>query len=97
MKIAKLEKKAKIHVHLNCYSLHSLYSNFKVREQIAKDCNNTSKCPDSQKHHNHQANNTLLAVPRYDDLLGDQNNEDETEHGQALVSLQDSWWTEMAC
>lgn len=81
MKIAKLEKKAKVRVHLNCYSSHSLYSNFKVREQIAKDCNNTSKRPDSRKRHNHQANNTLLAVPCYDNLLGDQNNEDETECG----------------
>jgi hypothetical protein len=68
----------------------------KVGEQIAKDHDATSKHPSTRKRHNHQANNTLLTVPRYADLLADRNNEDETERGRALVSSQDSWRSEMA-
>jgi hypothetical protein len=38
----------------------------------------------------------LLAVPRYRDLLDDQENEDESERGRALVLLSAGWRTEMA-
>jgi hypothetical protein len=38
----------------------------------------------------------LLAVPRYRDLLDDQDNEDERGHGRALVSSSVGWRTEMA-
>ncbi|KAJ6600729.1 hypothetical protein B0H10DRAFT_1958675 [Mycena sp. CBHHK59/15] len=38
----------------------------------------------------------LLAVPRYRDLLDDQHDEDESEHGRALVSSKISWRTELA-
>jgi hypothetical protein len=38
----------------------------------------------------------LLAVPRYRDLLDDQEDEDETERGRALVSSSAGWRTEMA-
>jgi hypothetical protein len=35
-------------------------------------------------------------VPRYSDLLEDQNNEDEDEHGQLLVTTMEGWRTNMA-
>lgn len=44
----------------------------------------------------HKSVETLLAVPRYSDLLADQDNEDEDEHGQMLVSNRAGWRTEMA-
>lgn len=44
----------------------------------------------------HESTATLLAVPRYCDLLGDQDNEDEDERGRMLVNSTDGWRTEMA-
>lgn len=44
----------------------------------------------------HQSTATLLAVPQYCDLLGNQEDEDEAERGQLLVSSRAGWWTEMA-
>lgn len=38
----------------------------------------------------------LLAVPRYCDLLGDQEDEDEDERGRMLVSSKQGWRTDMA-
>ena len=39
---------------------------------------------------------TLLAVPRYSDLLEDQYHEDKSEQGRALVSSAGGWRVEMA-
>ena len=39
---------------------------------------------------------TLLAVPCYSDLLGDQDNEDKTERSQSLIMSRPGWRTEMA-
>jgi hypothetical protein len=44
----------------------------------------------------HKSTDTLLAVPCYSDLLGDQDDEDETERGQSLVTSRQGWRTEMA-
>lgn len=44
----------------------------------------------------HDSTATLLAVPRYCDLLGDLDAEDETERGRMLVNSADGWRTEMA-
>ena len=44
----------------------------------------------------HRSTETLLSVPQYSDLLGDQDNEDETERGQLLMASRESWWTGMA-
>jgi hypothetical protein len=43
----------------------------------------------------HKSTDTLLAVPCYSDLLGDQDDEDETERGQSLVMSRQGWRTEM--
>ncbi|KAJ6587810.1 ribonuclease H-like domain-containing protein [Mycena sp. CBHHK59/15] len=45
---------------------------------------------------NHKSTATLLSVPRYRDLLGDQDDEDPTERGRALVSSVVGWRTQMA-
>ncbi|KIM71269.1 hypothetical protein PILCRDRAFT_93951, partial [Piloderma croceum F 1598] len=44
----------------------------------------------------HKSTDTLLAVPRYSDLLDDQDHENESERGQLLVSSRQGWRTEMA-
>jgi hypothetical protein len=44
----------------------------------------------------HKSTATLLAIPWYSDLLDDQNDEDNDEHGRLLVSSRQSWHTEMA-
>ena len=38
---------------------------------------------------------TLLAVPCYSDLLGDQDDEDETECGRLLVTSRQGWHTKI--
>ncbi|KAJ6543312.1 hypothetical protein B0H10DRAFT_1970455 [Mycena sp. CBHHK59/15] len=47
-------------------------------------------------HKNHKSTATLLSVPRYRDLLGDQDDEDPTECGRVLVSSVVGWRTQMA-
>jgi len=44
----------------------------------------------------HKSTDTLLAVPRYSNLLDDQDHEDESERGRLLVSSKQGWRTEMA-
>jgi len=44
----------------------------------------------------HKSTGTLLDVPRYSDLLEDQNNEDENERGRLLITTREGWRTDMA-
>ncbi|KZP27364.1 hypothetical protein FIBSPDRAFT_948639 [Athelia psychrophila] len=44
----------------------------------------------------HASTAILLAVPRYSDLLADQEDEDDTERGRLLVNSTEGWRTEMA-
>jgi hypothetical protein len=44
----------------------------------------------------HKSTVTLLAVPRYSDLLNDQDDEDESERGRVLINSKQGWRTEMA-
>ncbi|KIM89547.1 hypothetical protein PILCRDRAFT_812394 [Piloderma croceum F 1598] len=44
----------------------------------------------------HKSTDTLLVVPRYSDLLDDQDDEDESERGRLLVSSSQCWRAEMA-
>ena len=48
------------------------------------------------KRQNHSSTASLLEVPRYPDLLEDQDNDDESERGRALVMGAAGWQTEMA-
>ena len=43
----------------------------------------------------HKLKDTLLAIPHYSDLLGDQDDEDETERGWSLIMSRQGWHTEM--
>jgi hypothetical protein len=53
--------------------------------------------PSHTKCKNHKSTGiNLLAVPHYSDLLDDMDAEDESEHGQALVTSEAGWRTEMA-
>ena len=56
-------------------------------EGLAKNC---GKCA------NHKSTCTLLEVPRYSDLLDDQDDKDETERGRLLVNSAKGFRTEMA-
>ena len=44
----------------------------------------------------HKSTATLLTVPRYSDLLDDQDDEDESERGRVLINSIQGWRTEMA-
>ncbi|KAJ6603907.1 hypothetical protein B0H10DRAFT_2314556 [Mycena sp. CBHHK59/15] len=48
-----------------------------------------------EKRKNHKSVEKLLAVPRYRDLLEDQDNEEEGERGRALVSSVAGWRTDL--
>jgi hypothetical protein len=45
---------------------------------------------------NHWSTSTILDIPTYSNLLDDQDNKDETKHGQLLVRSAKGWQTEMA-
>ncbi|KAJ6467375.1 ribonuclease H-like domain-containing protein [Mycena sanguinolenta] len=45
---------------------------------------------------NHKSIETLLSVPRYRDLLEDQDDEDPSERGHALVASPETWRTQLA-
>ena len=47
--------------------------------------------PDTIMSKVHASMAVLLAVPQYVDLLADQDNEDEDEHGQLLVMSDKGW------
>ncbi|KAJ6596587.1 hypothetical protein B0H10DRAFT_2441868 [Mycena sp. CBHHK59/15] len=51
---------------------------------------------DFKARNNHKSTATLLSVPRYRDLLEDQDDEDSTERGRALVTSVEGWRTEVA-
>ena len=67
-----------------------------VRLSIKNEHRESGKSKQRVKRTNHQSTSTLLDVPTHSDVLGDQNNEDETERGRLLVQSAKSWWTEMA-
>ncbi|TRM63057.1 ribonuclease H-like domain-containing protein [Schizophyllum amplum] len=48
------------------------------------------------KRKNHKGTQALLEVPRYRDVLEDQNDEEESERGRLLVNTRAGWRTEMA-
>ncbi|KAJ7864016.1 ribonuclease H-like domain-containing protein [Mycena leptocephala] len=65
----------------------------KIRAEIHSEHIKNGLCKPRK---NHKSTATLLSVPRYQDLLGDQDDEDPTERGRALVSSAAGWRTEMA-
>ncbi|KAJ7042268.1 hypothetical protein C8F04DRAFT_1176428 [Mycena alexandri] len=67
-----------------------------VRADIRADHERQGLIKPRQGRKNHKSVGALLAVPRYCDLLEDQEDEDPSERGRALVSSTDGWRTEMA-
>ncbi|KAJ7190100.1 ribonuclease H-like domain-containing protein [Mycena pura] len=68
----------------------------KVKAQIHSEHVQQGLYKPRKGRNNHKATKTLLAVPRYRDLLDDQNDEDSSERGRALVSSREGWRTELA-
>ena len=66
-----------------------------VGEDIKPEQYNEGLVKHRGKHTNHKSTSILLAVPWYSDLLNDQADKDENEHGCLLVNTAEGWWTEM--
>ncbi|KAL1713854.1 ribonuclease H-like domain-containing protein [Schizophyllum commune] len=68
----------------------------KVGSRIAAEnvARGTAKLREGRK--NHKGTEALLEVPRYGNLLEDQNDEDESERGRILVNTREGWRTETA-
>jgi hypothetical protein len=67
-----------------------------VGGSIKSEHQESGKSKQRVKRTNHQSTSTLLDLLTHSDLLDDQDNEDEAEHGRLLVRSAKGWWTEMA-
>ncbi|KAJ7605659.1 ribonuclease H-like domain-containing protein [Roridomyces roridus] len=95
----RLFSKLKIRMsdHQNRTTLTKLEKKAKVGESIHHEHLANNLIPDyDRKRNNHSNTSSLLDVPRYGDLLEDQDAEDEADRGRALVSAERSWRVEMA-
>ena len=72
---------------------HSIYQ---VGSDIKAGQQSIGIMKDREKWKVHKSVETLLVVPHYLDLLDDQDDEDESERGQLLVSSSEGWCMEMA-
>ncbi|KAJ7779844.1 ribonuclease H-like domain-containing protein [Mycena metata] len=82
--------------HRNRLGLDKMDKRTKVRADIRADHEWQGLIKPRQGRKNHKSVGALLAVPRYRDLLEDQEDKDPNERGRALVSSTDGWRTEMA-
>ncbi|KAJ7437955.1 hypothetical protein FB451DRAFT_1450101, partial [Mycena latifolia] len=82
--------------HRTRTKLETLEKVNKVNNGINADHLRDGAFPDREKRKNHKSVDKLLAVPRYRDLLADQDDEDESERGRLLVSSKIGWRSEMA-
>ncbi|KAJ6607529.1 hypothetical protein B0H10DRAFT_2439527 [Mycena sp. CBHHK59/15] len=67
----------------------------KIRAEIRSEHEKQGLLKPRQARNNHKSTATLLSVPRYRDLLEDQDDEDSTERGRALVTSAEGWRTEL--
>jgi hypothetical protein len=76
--LKKLEKMTKVKL-----LMHLLYTShrYQVGADIAADHQRLGLVEKRGNRKNHRSTAALLAVPRYSDLLGDIDDEDETERG----------------
>lgn len=96
--LARLEKVTKVFEWISLL-FNSLKNSNQVNASIKAEHLATAAAaavPGRQKRKNHKSVEQLLAVPRYRDLLADQDDEDDTEHGRALVSSDIVWRAELA-
>ncbi|KAJ6461535.1 ribonuclease H-like domain-containing protein [Mycena vulgaris] len=77
-------------------ALETLEKMSKINGGIREDHLREGPAPTRGKRKNHDSVEKLLAVPRYRDLLEDQDAEDESDRGRPLVSSSAKWRIEMA-
>ncbi|KAJ6509609.1 hypothetical protein DFH09DRAFT_1100883 [Mycena vulgaris] len=82
--------------HRNRLGLEKMDKRTKIRAQIPSEHDKQGLVKPRQARKNHKSIGTLLSVPRYRDLLDDQEDEDPSERGRALVSSAQGWRTEVA-
>ncbi|KAJ6498527.1 ribonuclease H-like domain-containing protein [Mycena vitilis] len=82
--------------HRNRLGLEKIDKRTKIRAQIRSEHQKSGVIKPREGRKNHKSLETLLSVPRYRDLLQDQDNEDTSERGRALVSSPESWRTQLA-
>ncbi|KAJ6603978.1 hypothetical protein B0H10DRAFT_1957553 [Mycena sp. CBHHK59/15] len=82
--------------HRNRLGLEKIDMRTKVKGQIRSDHQRDGIYKPRKPRKNHKSTANLLAVPRYRDLLDDQDDEDPSERGRALVSSREGWRTQTA-
>ncbi|KAJ6623132.1 hypothetical protein B0H10DRAFT_2187251 [Mycena sp. CBHHK59/15] len=82
--------------HRNRLSLEKIERRTKVRTQIRSEHVKQGLYKPRKGRKNHKSTVSLLRVLRYHDLLEDQNDEDPSERGDALVSSAEGWRTQVA-
>ncbi|KAJ6619208.1 ribonuclease H-like domain-containing protein [Mycena sp. CBHHK59/15] len=82
--------------HRNRLGLQNIDKRTKVKAQILSEHQEQGLIKPRAGRKNHKSLKTLLSVPRYRDLLEDQDDEDPSERGCALVSSAESWRTVLA-
>ncbi|KAJ6601670.1 hypothetical protein B0H10DRAFT_2230375 [Mycena sp. CBHHK59/15] len=81
--------------HCNRLGLEKMDKRTKIRAQIRAEHEKQGLVKPRQSRKNHKSTATLLSVPRYQDLLEDQEDNDTTERGRTLVSSAAGWRTEV--
>ncbi|KAJ7670124.1 ribonuclease H-like domain-containing protein [Mycena polygramma] len=82
--------------HRNRLGLEKTDKRTKVKAQIRSEHQKQGLTKPRAGRKNHKSLETLLSVPRYRDLLQDQDDDDSSERGRALVSSPDGWRAQMA-
>ncbi|KAJ6610956.1 ribonuclease H-like domain-containing protein [Mycena sp. CBHHK59/15] len=82
--------------HRNRLTLDKLDKRTKISAHILAEHQRASLVKPRKARNNHKSTASLLDVPRYRDLLEDQQDEDPSERGRALVSSSEGWRTQMA-
>ncbi|KAJ6563447.1 ribonuclease H-like domain-containing protein, partial [Mycena sp. CBHHK59/15] len=82
--------------HRNRLGLDKTEKRTKIHADIRAEHQKQGLVKPRQKRKNHKSTATLLSVPRYRDLLEDQDDEDADQRGRALVSSAAGWRTQMA-
>ncbi|KAJ7157411.1 ribonuclease H-like domain-containing protein [Mycena filopes] len=82
--------------HRNRLALDKIDKRVKIRADIRAEHERQGLVKLRQARKNHKSTAELLAVPRYRDLLDDQDDEDSSERGRVLVSGATGWRTQMA-
>ncbi|KAJ7494917.1 ribonuclease H-like domain-containing protein [Mycena latifolia] len=82
--------------HRNRLGLPKIDKRTKIKAQIRTEHQQQGIYKPRAGRKNHKATASLLSVPRYRDLLEDQDDEDPSERGRALVSSREGWRTQLA-